>query len=34
MDTQARVNKLKAALAAIENLNDNEPVPATWHGLL
>jgi len=32
-DTQARVNKLKAALAAIENLNDNEPVPATWHGL-
>ncbi len=33
MDTQARVNKLKAALAAIESLNDNEPVPATWHGL-
>ena len=32
-DTQARVNKLKAALAAIEGLNDNEPVPATWHGL-
>ena len=32
-DTQARVNKLKAALAAIESLNDNEPVPATWHGL-
>ena len=34
MDTQARVNKLKVALAAIESLNDNEPVPATWHGLI
>ena len=33
MDTQARVTKLKAALAAIERLNDNEPVPTTWHGL-
>lgn len=33
MDTQARVGKLKRALAAIERLNDNEPVPATWHGL-
>ena len=33
MDTQARVDKLNAALAAIEQLNDNEPVPATWHGL-
>jgi hypothetical protein len=33
MDTQARVDKLKVALAAIERLNDNEPVPATWHGL-
>jgi hypothetical protein len=32
-DTQARVDKLKAALAAIESLNDNEPVPTTWHGL-
>lgn len=33
MDTQARVDKLKRALDAIERLNDNEPVPATWHGL-
>jgi len=32
-DTQARVDKLKKALAAIEGLNDNEPVPTTWHGL-
>jgi hypothetical protein len=32
-DTQARVDKLKKALATIEGLNDNEPVPATWHGL-
>ena len=32
-DTQARVDKLKAALTAIESLNDNEPVPTTWHGL-
>jgi len=34
VDTQVRVDKLKAALAAIESLNDNEPVPATWHGLI
>lgn len=33
-DTEARVNKLKKALAAIERLESNEPVPATWHGLL
>jgi hypothetical protein len=33
VDTQARVDKLKRALDAIERLNDNEPVPATWHGL-
>ena len=33
MDTQARVDKLKQALDAIEKLNPNEPVPTTWHGL-
>jgi hypothetical protein len=33
-DTQARVAKLKRALAAIERLEPNEPVPTTWHGLL
>jgi hypothetical protein len=33
VDTQARVDKLKRALDAIEKLNPNEPVPATWHGL-
>jgi hypothetical protein len=32
-DTQARVDKLKTALAAIEKLDPNEPVPTTWHGL-
>ena len=34
MDTQARIDKLKRALEAIERLNPNEPVPTTWHGLL
>ena len=33
VDTQARVDKLKRALDVIEKLNDNEPVPTTWHGL-
>lgn len=33
LDTQARVDKLKQALAAIERLEPNEPVPTTWHGL-
>ena len=32
-DTQARVAKLRQALAAIERLESNEPVPTTWHGL-
>ena len=32
-DTQAKVAKLKQALAAIERLEPNEPVPSTWHGL-
>jgi len=32
-DTQARVDKLNTALAAIEKLDPNEPVPTTWHGL-
>jgi hypothetical protein len=33
VDTQARVDKLKQALDAIEKLDPNEPVPTTWHGL-
>ena len=33
-DTQARVDKLNTALAAIEKLDPNEPVPTTWHGLI
>jgi hypothetical protein len=33
-DTEARVAKLKRALDAIERLEPNEPVPATWHGLI
>lgn len=33
-DTEARVAKLKRALAAIDRLEPNEPVPSTWHGLL
>ena len=32
-DTLAKVHKLKRAMAEIERLNPNEPVPATWHGL-
>ena len=32
-DTQAKVDKLKQALDAIERLEHNEPVPTTWHGL-
>jgi hypothetical protein len=34
LDTQARVDKLKQALVAIERLEPNEPVPTTWHGLI
>ena len=33
-DTHDRVVKLKRALAEIERLSPNEPVPTTWHGLL
>lgn len=33
-DTHDRVKRLKRALAEIEKLNPNEPVPTTWHGLL
>ena len=33
-DTEARVAKLRQALAAIDRLEPNEPVPSTWHGLV
>ena len=32
-DTHDKVVRLKRALAAIERLDPNEPVPTTWHGL-
>jgi hypothetical protein len=28
-----RIQKIETALAAIEKLDPNEPVPTTWHGL-
>jgi hypothetical protein len=33
-EAQERVNTIRQALKRIEQLNPNEPVPTTWHGLL
>ena len=32
-DNESRVNQIKYALDLMDVLDDNEPVPATWHGL-
>jgi hypothetical protein len=32
-DNESKVNQIKYALDLMDVLDDNEPVPATWHGL-
>jgi hypothetical protein len=32
-ENESKVNQIKYALDLMDVLDDNEPVPATWHGL-